>query len=329
MHYLLRHEIWRYWFRAPKSKIWDTQVAEYVLTGQTHKYASLNELALKYGGTLKDDKIKEYWDNGYMTEDIPPRELEEYALGDVDNTEIVFLGQIELAEQQGQLDLIMAMMESRMATIDMEHNGFAFDKAGASVKRLAVSQAASDEWASAQLIMNMLAPDGVEVDVTSSLQLSKFLLGGIHKFKKRVYVVDPDGQRVKYKGGAKKGQYKTRLETVSHNFNADPRLDFHPPSTEAVANDGWKLNDKVLKEVIGQLKIDGVDHECIEMLTHVRNAREIQKDLTAFYSPYLDLTWGDSCLHPSFSHTATDTGRLSCTSPNIQQVSGADKDENS
>ena len=66
-------------------KIWDTMIVEYLITGQQHKYWSLDKLAGKYDGcTLKDDKIKKYWDNDVDTEDIPREELVEYLKGDLD-----------------------------------------------------------------------------------------------------------------------------------------------------------------------------------------------------------------------------------------------------
>src|SRR5687768_2929671 len=39
--------------------IYDTKFVEYLLTYQQNKTASLNDLSVKYGGTLKDDRIKE------------------------------------------------------------------------------------------------------------------------------------------------------------------------------------------------------------------------------------------------------------------------------
>jgi DNA polymerase I-like protein with 3'-5' exonuclease and polymerase domains len=323
MQYLLRNEAWREWFRSPKSKIWDTMIAEYIISGQHDKYIDLNALSARYGGTQKDLRIEEYWDAGYETEDIPQNELEQYAKYDVVNTETVFLAQIEIAHQQGQLDLIMAMMESRMATIDMEYTGFAFNRQGAIGKRSLVKADAEEKWTRAQHLMDKMSPD-VPIDVRSSLQLSKFLLGGVHMYRVREFVLDDDGQPVKYKSGLKKGQIRKRWVTKTHNFNVQHRLDFTPPSTEKVNNDGWKMDDKVLSEVIGQLNIDGVDIECLGCLQYVREARTIQKDLTAFYEPFINLTWTDGCLHPQFHHTATDTGRLSCSAPNIQQVSGGD-----
>jgi len=41
-------------------RVWDTQLAAYILSAQQHQYASLDDLTLEYVGedALKDDKIK-------------------------------------------------------------------------------------------------------------------------------------------------------------------------------------------------------------------------------------------------------------------------------
>ena len=44
--------------------IWDTQLAEYLLSGQQERWASLDGLSVKYGLPLKEDKIKEYFAAG-------------------------------------------------------------------------------------------------------------------------------------------------------------------------------------------------------------------------------------------------------------------------
>ena len=94
--YLLREDMWKEWFKD--GIIWDTMIVEYLLSGQDTKFASLDSLAEKVGGTVKDNKIKEYWDNGVQTEDIDKTELTEYWMEDLRNTEKVFLDQLNRAE---------------------------------------------------------------------------------------------------------------------------------------------------------------------------------------------------------------------------------------
>ena len=81
-------------------RIWDTQLAAYLLSGQRHLYASLDELTAEYIGkhALKDDKMKAYWKAGIDTPDIPKEELMEYLKGDVENTAEIFQAQWAEAE---------------------------------------------------------------------------------------------------------------------------------------------------------------------------------------------------------------------------------------
>ena len=45
-------------YKLQTHKIWDTQLAEYILSGQRTKFSSLDELSVKYGLPIKDDGIK-------------------------------------------------------------------------------------------------------------------------------------------------------------------------------------------------------------------------------------------------------------------------------
>src|SRR5678815_5219160 len=72
--------------------IWDTQYAEYLLQGmeRTWHVNSLNDCCNLYGVPLKEDAVKEFWEQGYDTWQIPPDILISYGLGDVDRTEEVY-----------------------------------------------------------------------------------------------------------------------------------------------------------------------------------------------------------------------------------------------
>lgn len=378
LYLIRRNEEWRNWFFSPKSKIWDTMIAEYILSGQETKYAKLDYLSLLHGGApdkdidfwmnkdkfyrkaqengneavkkheerlnrfisvygsfVKDDKIKDYWDKGYQTEDIPPNELEEYAVFDVINTERVFLSQLEIADQQGQTDLIMSMMESRMATISMEFDGFAFDKEGASCKAVDIDFTIDVCNGTLSKIVDRLVDNPhVIIDVGSAVQLSKVIFGGIHKYRAKVAMTDEDGNEILYKSGAKKGQVRYRNDTFE--IHLDGVIDSNAiRSTKKLKNGSWKLDDETVRECLRYLesvillKNSSQVADVASMLITIQKVRAHSKDLTAFYRPYIALTWPSSgidygILHPRFSHTATDTGRLSCSAPNIQQSSGGD-----
>lgn len=116
--------------------IWDIQLAEYLLEGMGQKdhMLSLDELAPRYGGNLKFDEVKALWDAGWMTEDIEPTLLSRYLIGgdgekgDVENTELVALMQIDRARRCGQLNSLLMNMGSLIATTEKELNGMYVDK---------------------------------------------------------------------------------------------------------------------------------------------------------------------------------------------------------
>ena len=72
-----------------ENKIWDTQLAEYLLTGQDHKYASLDAMSIKYGLPIKDDKVKEMFKKGIGADGIDEDILKEYLEQDLTNTEAI------------------------------------------------------------------------------------------------------------------------------------------------------------------------------------------------------------------------------------------------
>ncbi len=74
--YLWGYEALQDWFRRG-GRIWDTQLAEYYLTGQQHKYPALRDIAVnKYGCPEREKLMEKYWGNkntivdedGYLVE---------------------------------------------------------------------------------------------------------------------------------------------------------------------------------------------------------------------------------------------------------------------
>ena len=60
-------------YELQRRPIWDTQLAEYILSAQQTKFASLDELSVKYGLPIKDDGIKKYFAAGLGSDKIPDR----------------------------------------------------------------------------------------------------------------------------------------------------------------------------------------------------------------------------------------------------------------
>jgi DNA polymerase-1 len=269
-------------------RIWDTQLAAYLLSGQKHMYASLDELTAEYIGkhALKDDKIKAYWKAGVQTEDIPKSELLDYLRGDVENTSAIFQAQWAEAEGLDILPLMFTQMDALRATIEMNRNGMRVNWYYVEKQRdtyAAVLKDAQDKVAA-------LAPD---LDTASPKQLSLYFFGGEEKYKEKV----DDGF---YKNG------KPKTKTVERIRKVDGR---YSPTGELGKSGYYSTDDSVLKDLA--LKGDEVANQLLTI-------RECSKIKDTYYEGLLALRFPDDNIYPNLNHCATKTGRLSATNPNLQ-----------
>lgn len=193
-------------FFARGGRIWCTQLAEYLLRAQDRKYhyCSLDQIVEFYGGRKKIDGMKELWDAGVQTSDIPEELVVDYLIGteseqrnsgDIGNTELVYLGQLKWAEDQGMLTGIERRMDSLCATTEMEYNGI---KVNVEVAKADLVRLDGDlQVATAELDQYTAhIPDIVGFKWSSPVCKSAILYGGTIRYKEQDnYPCDksPDG----------------------------------------------------------------------------------------------------------------------------------------
>lgn len=309
--YLYRQPEWREW--AKRGKIWDTMIVQYLLSGQSTTMPSLDFCSELVGGTLKDDKIKQYWDDGVDTEDIPRQELMDYLEQDVENTAKVFEYQYAMAEKKDMLPLIHEQMEARMATIEMEWNGMYYDYEGATQEVRKIDAKVEPLLRAAY---NLMAPElpnyPQDINPMSNKQVGLVLFGGTYKAK------GTEKTGAVFKTGTRKGQEKTRIiwetKTIDGLLGAKAAGIL---STEGA--NGWSVDDATLAKVT-KLHTGGKPFLLARELAEVvMELRTLNKDIKTYYEGYGQLCWPtDHCIHPSYMHSVTGTGRLSCTKPNLQ-----------
>lgn len=339
-------------------KVWCTQYAEYILTGQQKQWASLDDLAAKYGGTLKNDEIKALWEAGVDTIDIPKDMLIDYLNGDLSNTEIVFLKQVARARELGMMKSIATHMEALLALTEMEYNG------------LYIDQKASEEHLERLLPelnevitkLESYIPDNLPPEASwnwgSKDHLSALFFGGGVKYKKSVHKQDPDtgeylytkkteawylkddvpvdpatvtdtSELDRYKSGAKAGKLKTKKVDVQ----GDPKTVITEFSFEleglAQPLEKWMTKKEgVFKtdvEVLLELKEEGVEAASLML-----EWRRLDKDIGTYYKRYdekkskyvgmLTLVQPDGYIHHTLNNVSTVTGRLSASNPNAQNI---------
>lgn len=307
LHYLMRDQYygqdWINWCRT--GCIWDVMIAEYLLTGQDVKWANLDYLATKYGGTVKDSRIKEYWEAGVCTSEIPEEEIIPYLEGDVANLRIIFKAQVAEADRLGMRNLLISQMQARLATIMMEFHGMYFDLqlAYEEKKRLVPVKDAAEreiiEWMSER---SGALPE--ELNANSNAHLSACLFGTPLKVTRSVPSLDAEGNKQYYKGGARKGELKTKKAIVE--ILPEKILE---PTRKLTSQGIHPVADDVLQKI---------DHPIVKK---VLKYRELTKQVSTYFDGYSSLVWEDGRIHGQLNHCQTNTGRLSSSNPNLQNIS--------
>ena len=288
----------------PTGEIWDTQLAEYLITGQRSTYASLDKCSEKYGGVLKDDRLKkDYWDNNIDTAEIPQEIITPYLENDVLNTELVFLCQYQKAEELGIMPLIVSQMRALKATIEMEYNGMHFDRNRAWLICNDLYPVLKELISEVRSIMESY--DIVDPNPASNRDLGLLLFGGESTYTMPIEQEDPvTGETKRYKSGTRKGEPVTKNETFSRTVIGI----FEGHGTKTASGE-WAVGDAAIKDF---------KHPILEK---IKEMRTLSKDIVTYYEGYSNLTWGTTGLiHHSLNHCSTGTGRLSCTSPNLQNT---------
>lgn len=315
------HWIRRYGVTLPnRVRIWDCQIAEFIITGQRGSYPSLADCAAKYNLGKKLDKVKELWDLGLDTTDIPIEILQEYNDEDVELTHRLYLAQKAVMSPE-QINLCLIMGLDLIVLQEMEFNGIKFDTG--LCKEKSIDCATKLAEIEKQLLVYSPTPT---INLDSGQQLSCFLYGGSYQSK----VVDSLEQR-EYKSGARKGEAyeKVNWRLDTHTF---PAL-FKPlPKTEyklpiKIESEDGKVTEfpvyQAGEDILKRLKCSGKKQKEIVQLLLER--AELAKLLDTYYGklPLLleTMEWGNY-LHGQYNQCVAATGRLSSSAPNMQNFSG-------
>lgn len=295
--------------------IWDTMLAEYMLHGHLKIGYKLDQVALRYGGVIKDDRIKTMWKGGIQTKDIPADILDPYVITDVENTYKIACAQIKKAKEIGMEDIIKEHQRGILFTLLCEHNGAKVClKTAEKIRDELYEQSVCLEADLSCHITAIVTPEYYKfINLKSVDHLSALLYGGNIKITKRLPVIDSEtNEPYIFKTGAKKGQIKEswqKLIVPIRGFGLKKKDEL-----KAKKEGNYQTGFKILLD--NRLKVKFIDV--------LLNYRKVSKLLSTYVSEVggsvVSLTHPDGCVHPSFNHCITATGRLSCTKPNIQNI---------
>jgi DNA polymerase-1 len=286
------------------AKIHCTMLTEYLLRGQDKtKEWNLNAVAANYGLDQKHDEIKDMWDSGIQTYDIPDYKLGPYCIQDCLLTYQIYLLQRQQMEGEKISKVIDLQNEYTHVLSEMEMNGFRMDigKAEAIIKEY------GDIAEGYRLEMAEIVGDN-RINLSSSQQLSAMLYGGKLKLKHKEWVV------VEYKtkpySDYREREFEEVIDYVGLGFKPDKKKQ---------RKDGYFKTDKKTIEALpaGNQRKRRVKW----LLVHYSRAAQVVKTLRSKTGAgLLSKIQPDGLVHPNLNQVVAATGRLTSSDPNGQNL---------
>ena len=306
-------------FIARGGIIWDTQVAEYILTAQQHQYASLADLQEKYLGEKKKiDRISRLYAHGVGADVIVQsgtrhRRLwnmyEEYCRLDGSTTLQIFKNQYIRAKQENMHQIVQLYQDYLLSLINMTCSGIQLDMVACEHTLTEFNLKHIEYLEQAQLCIKPLwsNPRLPKFNINSPDHKSAILFGGEVKNVLRT-------NTGKYKNG------NDKYSNVEHKIWVDG---FQIPKvlTRKTKKEGVFVTDNaVMQNIEANVQKPIVKKYC-ELQ---KEAMMYKKAAKTYVEAFINLSV-NGMLYPNFNNVATTTGRLSSSKPNMQNVSKRNK----
>lgn len=283
-------------------KIWDCQLAEFLLEDQLNPYNSLDDAAAKYGLGQKIDVIKlDYWEKGIDTDAIPRPLLSDYLKQDLLLTEQVYLNQRELFKTKEKLyNLFKLQCMDLLVLQEMEYNGILFETEKALEYAKNLEAEANSLYARMVLLVG-----NVPFNLNSNDHVSAILYGGDIIIPSRI----PIGF---YKTGVKNGQVRYKIENKVYTL---PKLVEPLKRSESKKGGTWKVNNDVLRS----LKPNKKAKEILDILNRHGEIEKLRGTYLLGYTKLIEtMHWPKDTLYGTLNQCMAVTGRLSSSRPNLQ-----------
>ena len=231
-----------------------------------------------------------------------------YALDDSYLTWELYLGYINLVDQEKMTKIYLRSYQPFLQCLfKMEERGVTVD-----TNRLAEMSVEIDKDME-DLEYRMFELAGVEFNPNSSQHLAELFFGYI-----KPDPVDKKGNPKRdNKGNLVKAKVNWNIVEASFNFRVSNTTDAGAPSTSA--DTFWYISQMTFKN---NHKQRGV--EVAKLLTEYKKLSKLR---SAFIDGLKTQVYDDGKAHPSFNIIGTDSGRISCSEPNLQQLPKADEED--
>ena len=289
-------------------RIWDCQLVDFMLSGQTESYPSMNSMAEKYGLPLKPDIISKYWEAEIDTKEIPRNEIVSYLQEhDLRTTIKIYDIQTQLMEKKSpQFKRLVSLMNQDLIVLEeIEYNGLYFNEQLCLVEAEALTKQIDE------LRMELHDYHNIEeFNTESGDHLSCLIYGGTITIPHKEIVGT-------YKKGDRKGEEKYGWKDYSYTL---PRL-FNPLHKSELKKPGYFATGE---DVLRQLK--SRDKFAKRVVDIILQLAKLEKIVGTYYKglPKLreSMNWKQNMLYGNLNQVTAITGRLSSTKPNLQNISG-------
>lgn len=248
-----------------------------------------------------------------------------YALSDSFYTWELYLGFIDLIEHEGMLKVYKHNYQPFIRTLfKMEERGTSVD-----VNKLEEMSKEIDEDVE-ELKYQMYEIAGVEFNPDSNIQLAELFFGYQPEIIHPSKAVDKSGichwkelspaekqKAIKLYDEKVAAQGNSKLMKVSFDFHVLNTTGSGAPSTNG--DTFWKITQMSFKN---KRKREGV-----QVANLLLEYKKLSKLKSAFVDGMREQLYDDGKAHPSFNIIGTDSGRISCSSPNLQQLPKADEED--
>lgn len=293
LHWLRRSGI-----QLTNKRVFDCQVAEYVLSRQRTKYPSLAGCLETYELPQKTDIVKtEYWEKGIDTDAVPWDILSEYNINDAKTTLLLYHKQIELLKPQ-QRRLVHLCCEDLLTLEEMEFNGIPVSLDSIETASIELSKEINNITSE----LSSKYPH-IPINFNSTDDLSAYLYGGTIEEEKRVMVG-------LYKSGSRIGQPRYSIERQTHHLDG---LVKPIKGTELKKEGLWSTNEDTLRKLKDKTGV-------VPPLLKLAQLTKVNEFYQGFIKINQEMNWPTNKIHGQFNQVTTWTGRLSSTKPNLQNM---------
>ena len=281
-------------------QMWDTQIAEYLMSGQRHSFASLAELQLIYlGKKIKESRIGSLFKKGIGADKILAAQdrckrvfalYEKYALSDGVTSLQIFAKQHAKAKQLGMLDVIKTYNNYMLCLLIVQNTGIPVNIVQCEKTLREFKLKAIDYLAQATaLVKPMWNNELGDFNVNSPKDKSAILFGGTYIIKRRV----EDGL---YKNGNPK--FKSVDEEINiKGFGVPTYL-----TTEGAKKGQYATGADIVEKIYQKSK----NQKLIDYCHLQRLSMSYNKMCSTYLEPFLNLSI-DGLLYPNYNNTMTIT----------------------